>query len=98
MNTYKAALGACANPECQTPYQLLHTHHIVPIKYSGVDTYINYIVLCSKCHNGSVHRDYDLRQEQLFMWKFMQEILVIGYTADDYNTRDYGKILRDRLL
>ena len=96
MGIYKEAMGACANPNCDTPYQYLHTHHVVPLKYSGVDTYINYVVLCSKCHRSKVHTDYDLKQEQLFTWKFTQEMLVVGYTADDYNTEDYGNILRSK--
>ena len=92
---YRDTIGKCCNPECPTPYQKRECHHIKPIAKGGTDDIINYVVLCSYCHRrGKRHRDWRDIEEQLLMWKFMAEILIIGYTADDYTEEEYRALLK----
>lgn len=91
---YKEAINKCCNPDCDKADRL-ETHHVQPLEYSGIDDFINYIVLCKGCHVGRKnHSDYDLRAELLFRWKFYAELMDIGYTADDYSSDDYRLHLR----
>ena len=93
---YKRAIGRCCNPECGGDYGL-EVHHVVPLLYSGNDSFVNFIVLCKDCHRtgkeSHCHRDYDLMQERLFTWKFTVEILEIDHTSDDYTDNEYRAIL-----
>ncbi len=105
MKTYKTAINKCCNPDCETPYEFLETHHIVPIKQGGEDKCINYISLCFTCHHNKnrqglkkLHGEWYKWTETLIKWKFYNEILIIGYTSDDYTHEKYLKLLRYTIM
>ena len=91
---YKKAIDRCCNPECGMTGRI-EVHHVVPLSRGGVDDYINFISLCYDCHRHSkVHGQYDHKQEQLFTWKFMAEILDIGICSDDVSSDEFTVALR----
>ena len=93
---YKEAINQCCNPDCESGngYEL---HHIVPLCIGGLDTYINYIVLCTECHNHlklhARHNQLDIQEMQL-RWKFYREILDLGGTSDDLTENEFRALLR----
>jgi len=95
LGPYKWAIKRCCNPECKEPEHDLHIHHITPVAQDGESCCENYIVLCRYCHmNLGLHEQWREWQERLYQWKFMQELLCIGYTSDDYTHEEYLAILR----
>ena len=94
VNRYKKAIDKCCNPDCGMTGRI-EVHHVIPLSRGGIDDYINFISLCYDCHRGNGHhRDYDKRQEMLFTWKFMGELLEIGICSDDVPSDEYTVVLK----
>ena len=94
-NQYKDIIGKCCNPKCDSvTFALLETHHIRPLKHNGPDSYVNYIILCKDCHRKIVHKNKRFSEETLLMWKFYNELLIIGETSDDYDDKYYKLIMK----
>ena len=82
---YIAKVGAvCANPECESGYDV-EAHHVIPIKHGEIyDRYWNLVPLCWRCHRmKGLHRRGFNRDAELFTWKCMHEMSVLGYVLDD---------------
>jgi len=84
-NRYRAAFGKCMNPDCRKYPYMLSVHHIIPLKQSGTDDYVNFIVLCRDCHHhNKLHRYMaEDRIRELLTYKFFMELHVIGVASDD---------------
>ena len=98
-NLYRETINKCCNPACDGVLSPLQTHHIEAIRHGGIDTFINYIVLCRDCHGVIRHNKGKLgwEQETLLTWKFQSEILIVGKTSDKLTTKEYRRILRKAL-
>ena len=97
MDGYKKAINICCNPECPTGYNMLNTHHIVPISNMGRCKYINYIVLCFDCHRRlHFHSEWEKNIDKLIIWKINAEMLILGASSADYSQNAFGLILRRR--
>ena len=94
ISTYKSGITHCCNPDCGSSIGL-HVHHIVPLGHDGIDNFVNYIVLCRRCHqNLKLHSNYESNKQLLLTWKFMAEILDIGVTSDDTGSREFSAAIR----
>lgn len=82
---YKEAIGRCCNPDCKSNHSALETHHIIPLSKGGVDDFVNYIVLCARCHRQlefHFHRDYERHQISLLTFKFFIEVTLWGVSSE----------------
>lgn len=99
MDLYKKTIDKCCNPNCDGVLSPLHTHHIEPIRYGGIDEFLNYIILCRDCHGLLRHNKGKIgwTQELLLKWKFQTEILTVGKCSDEMPIKEYRKLLRKTL-
>ena len=98
-NLYKNVINKCCMPGCRYGY-ILNTHHIIPIKNGGTDTFNNYIILCQYCHTHSkLHSRIEENRITILVYKFMieQEILGFGICSDNYSDEEFQKVLRNHL-
>jgi len=95
--TYSIIMGEhCANPWCEDGMDI-ETHHIIPLQHGGEDKFWNLIRLCKKCHRGSgLHRNWDEMSSELFNWKCIQELEVLGFILDE-NDEDFELNKRNAL-
>ncbi|GAH04627.1 unnamed protein product [marine sediment metagenome] len=80
-------------PDCKFGYNF-QTHHIIPIRKGGEDTFDNYIILCAWCHGR--HKLHKLSEENriaLLVYKFMVEQDVLGFTTDEEEEEEIQKKL-----
>ena len=81
---YKKLIHNCCIPSC--PYAVIETHHIIPIKKGGEDSFRNMINLCYEHHH--LYRLHTLLREpkyaiiELLTWKFYRELEILGFTSD----------------
>lgn len=96
MDLYKTAINQCCNPNCNGVLAPLQTHHIEPLRHGGIDTFLNYIVLCRICHGIVRHNKNNVGwdKETLLKWKFYKEILLLGKCSDELSTKEYRRFLR----
>ena len=94
---YTKAINQCCNPECDGVLSPIEAHHILPVRYGGLDKYINLIALCRECHRKMPkHNCYERSlktQETLLRWKFKAGYLIIGKCSDDVSNIKYGQLL-----
>lgn len=94
---YKRIINKCCMPMCRHGYDL-HIHHITPINKGGHDAFLNYIVLCSYCHqNSKIHSKSEENKISLFVYKFMEEQNKLGFeiTSDIYSDEEFYKLLKN---
>lgn len=88
-NTYKVATYVkllnykCAHPGCSSGTDI-EAHHIIPIYKGGEDQFWNLISLCSRCHRRKkLHSLSDKKLIELYTYKSMQELEVLGFYMDE---------------
>lgn len=77
---------ACAHPQCKSGLDV-EGHHIIPIKAGGEEKYWNIVALCRICHRRRhFHRDWERWADELFFFKCLQELEILGFVMDERET------------
>lgn len=93
-NLYKDCINVCSIPQCDQ--MDLEIHHIQPISEGEEDTFINYIVLCHKCHRQSkIHKKWRDVEVKLLTYKFGKEIRKLNFCSDEFDDEEFQKKLRE---
>lgn len=96
-NMYCEAIGKCSMPDCPKGLNL-EVHHIIPLKQGGDDDITNYILLCNHCHrHNKLHSRWREKRFDLYTYKSMVELQIIGSASADYSDEEYIKVLRNFL-
>ncbi len=95
-NLYKEIINRCCLPDCIYGNDL-ETHHIIPLKSGGDDSFENFIVLCKVCHRRrKLHRLWKHKRQELYTYKLFVEMDILGLNDDctEYSDQEFWKKLR----